>query len=88
MSGCQIDENLAYPASYHFRIIIHSSSQALDGITLVLEEYEVVAPLTRGQSSSAGSYHSYNVSVNLPDRDSHLKLDSAIRAVAGVRIVI
>ncbi len=83
-----IDEAKVYPATHHFRIIIQAESQAGDGVAAALKPYAVVAPLRPGQASRAGRYRTLEVSVRLDCRDDHLRLDAALRAVAGVRILL
>lgn len=83
-----VDEARVYPATHSFRIIADASVDVADGVNQVLAEYEVVSPLERGRSSSAGRYIVYAVSVCLGDRASHIKLDSALRSVPGVKVLL
>lgn len=88
MSGCEIDEKLAYPAQYHFRIIIESESEALGRIGGVLDGYCLSEPLQPGQNSSGGKYKSFLFSVEFECRADHERMDAELRAVEGVRILI
>lgn len=88
MNSFPIEETQVYPAEHHFRIIVHAGSTAQAGLERVLRDFDVVAPLAPGQASQQGRYHSLCVSVRLLNRADHLRLDQALRAVEGVRILI
>lgn len=83
-----IEESKIYPAEHHFRIITEVESVAEAGLRQVLEEYEVITELAQGRSSSGGRYRVFEVTVRMSSRDEHHKLDAALRAVKGVRILL
>jgi len=88
MNPFPIEESKVYPAQHHFRIIIHAGSAAAEGLAAVLRDFTVVAPLMPGQASRQGRYQTLQVTVQLGSRDEHLRLDAALRAVEGVRILL
>lgn len=87
-AGPEIDEARIYPAEHHFRIIVLSGSDAFTAIEALLAGYAVTAPLCHGQASRGERYRSLQVSVRLADRAEHRRLDGALRAVAGVRMLL
>ena len=87
-AGTEADEALIYPAEHHFRIIILSGSTAFADIEALLAGYTVTAPLCHGQASRGERYRSLQVSVRLADRAEHRRLDGALRAVDGVRLLL
>ncbi|MDD5705657.1 MAG: DUF493 family protein [Kiritimatiellae bacterium] len=90
-AGCAspaVDEALVYPADHHFRIITVAGSGAYETVSGVLTAYQVVAPLTHGQTSQGGRYQSLSVTVRLASRAEHMRLDGALRQAEGVRILL
>ncbi len=88
MNSFPIEESQVYPAEHHFRIIVHAESSAQAGLERVLHDFDVVSPLERSQASQQGRYQSLRVSVRLINRADHVRLDQALRTVAGVRILL
>jgi putative lipoic acid-binding regulatory protein len=80
---------LAFPAVFHFRIIVEASVVAAqDALRAVLADYTVVAPLAASKASSAGRYQAYCVSVELQSPSEHLAFDAAVKGVSGVRMLL
>ena len=88
MTTFPIEESRVYPAEHHFRIIVHAGSSAQTALEDLLKGYQVVAPLCRGRASSSGRYDVFQVTVKLTSRDEHIRLDTALRAVDGVRLLL
>lgn len=88
MQPFAIDEADVYPATHHFRIIVAAGSPAPKAIETLLADYTVTSPLQAGHTSAGGRYQSLQVAVHLACRADHLRLDQALRAVEGVRILL
>ena len=88
MQTFTIDEAEVYPATHHFRIIIAAGSPARKTIETLLANFTVASPLQAGHASAGGRYQSLQVAVHLPCRADHLRLDQALRAIEGVRILL
>ncbi len=84
----EIAETLIYPAVHHFRIIVLADSPACAEIEALLAGYDVSAPLCHGRKSRGERYQSLQVSVRLADRAEHRRLDGALRAATGVRMLL
>ncbi len=88
MQPFAIDEAEVYPATHHFRIIITAGSASRGAIEALLADFTVASPLQAGHASAGGRYQSLQVAVHLPCRADHLRLDQALRAIEGVRILL
>lgn len=77
-----------YPAECHFRIIAEAGVDPSAALTVLLEDYQVTAPLVAGNSSCTGKYRTFELSVLLQSREEMDTLDGAIRSVQGVRILL
>ncbi len=88
MHSFPIEETQVYPAEHHFRIIVVAESPAQAGLDRVLRDFDVISPLELSHASQQGRYQSLCVSVRLLNRADHLRLDQALRAVEGVRILL
>ncbi len=83
-------ESEVYPAAHSFRIIAEATAEepVTRAASAVLEAFEVLEPLAKGRASSGGRYVSLHVTVRLVDRAGHHRLDAALRAIPGVRILL
>lgn len=83
-------ESEVYPAAHSFRIIAEAAEEGavLRAASAALEAFEVLEPLAKGRASSGGRYVSLHVTVRLIDRAGHHRLDAALRAIPGVRILL
>lgn len=79
---------VAYPAEFHFRIIAEAQGTDTGELGRVLSRYDVTAALTPSRQSAAGRYAAYSLSVRLASREELGALDSALRSVPGVRLVL
>lgn len=83
-----ISGELVYPAEFHFRIIVEASPAAAAVLSAALEPYKVTAPLAASQSSSAGRYEAYCVSVLMQSQGELQAFDAAVKRVPGVRMLL
>lgn len=82
------DEKLQFPLECQFRIIAESHDHMHFVIETVLMEIGVKAPLTRQNQSSGGKYQSFLVIVLVESAEHMNKIDSALRNIAGVKMVL
>lgn len=82
------DPATLYPAECHFRIIVEKGFADEARLNEILSSSEVTAPLSPGSTSSGGRFRSLQVAVRLKDRAEGVRLDEALRGVAGVRLVL
>lgn len=82
-------QEVAYPALFHFRVIVEASvAEVPAALRVALAAYTVAAPLTASRASSGGRYQAYSVSVEIRSRDELHAFDAAIKAVPGVRMLL
>ncbi|MBU3758766.1 MAG: DUF493 domain-containing protein [Candidatus Omnitrophica bacterium] len=81
-------EQLRFPLDCQFRIIAESHEHMAFVIETVLMEIGVSAPLKRQNVSNGGKYQSYLVIVRVESADHMNRIDSALRNIAGVRMVL
>ncbi len=77
-----------YPAVFHFRVIADAPVPVTGALAELLGGYEVVGPLSEANLSSGGRYRSYGVSVRMASREQLQAFDGAVRALAGVRMLL
>ena len=83
-----LPQELAYPAEFHFRIIVEAAVSAEDALRKVLSAYKVTAPLAVSKASSAGRYQAYCVSVEIQSHAELSTFDTAVKSVPGVRMLL
>ena len=81
-------QEVAYPAKFHFRIIVEAAAAVEAALDALLSAYQVSAPLTASQVSSAGRYRAYSVSVEIRSRAELEAFDVAVKRVSGVRMLL
>jgi len=79
---------VTYPAEFHFRIIVESEAAAEAALGTLLATYQVTAPLTASQASSAGRYQAFSVSVMIQSQAELQSFDVAVKQVPGVRMLL
>ncbi len=79
---------VAYPAEFHFRIIVEADAAAETALGLFLAAYHVTAPLTASKVSTAGRYQAYSVSVEIQSQAELHAFDGAVKRVPGVRMLL
>jgi len=77
-----------YPAEFHFRILVEGNFVGEDALKRVLAGHAVTAPLSHAAHSKTGRFRSLQVSVRIQDRAELDKLDAALRAVDGVKLLL
>ena len=82
------DPAMIYPAECHFRIIVAGDFTADHELQQVLSASEVTSILAPASASKGGKFRSLQVSVRVKDRAELVRLDGALRAVAGVKMVL
>lgn len=84
----EADESKVYPAVHHFKVIVDSAAFQEAALHTELANHDVRKPLARGRASSGGKYTTYEVSIHFVDRASHHRFDAAVKAIAGVKILL
>lgn len=84
----EADESKVYPAVHHFKVIVDSATFQESTLHAELANHDVRKPLARGRASSGGKYTTYEVSIHFVDRASHHRFDTAVKAIAGVKILL
>lgn len=84
----EVDPATIYPAVYHFRVIVGRQPEVEVELRRVLEAYDVTSPLAEAAQSRTGRYRSLQVAVRVVSRDELVRVDGAMRAVAGVRLIL
>ena len=84
----QADPATLYPAECHFRIIVTETFAGEAALQAVLAGYTVTAPLAASRASQQGRFRSFGVSVRVGGREELVRLDGALRAVEGVKLLL
>ena len=82
------NQELAFPAEFHFRIVTDAESDAEAALCAAVAAYKVTSPLTASRTSSGGRYRAYCVSVEMQSQSEHLAFDAAVKRVPGVRMLL
>lgn len=83
-----VEQEVAYPAVFHFRIIVEVGAAAESVLEVAVAAYKITQPLTSSQASAAGRYQAYSVSVEMQSRDELYAFDAAVKSVPGVRMLL
>jgi putative lipoic acid-binding regulatory protein len=81
-------EELKFPVQCHYRIITGNIPKIDFVIETVLAELGVKEKLKQENQSSKGTYLSFGVDVMVPSREMMNKIDSELRAIVGVKMVL
>jgi len=82
------NQELVYPAEFHFRIIVDVAAEAEAALCAAVAVYKVTAPLAASRSSAAGRYRAYCVSVEIQTQSELHAFDVAVKRVPGVRMLL
>ena len=82
------NQELAFPAEFHFRIITDAEADAEAALCAAVAAYKVTSPLTASRTSSAGRYRAYCVSVEIQSQSEHHAFDATVKRVPGVRMLL
>ena len=77
-----------FPAECHFKVIARDEDGVAESLHRALLSLQVEAPLSAGNSSAAGTYITYNLSLLIETHARMLEIDAALRAVDGVKMVL
>ena len=81
-------DKLEFPVECHFRVIADDLDNIHFVIETVLLELGVNDPLERVNSSSGGKYASFNVSTVVRSHEQMNRIDSELRLIQGVKMVM
>ncbi len=81
-------EKLKFPVVAHHRIIVNAAERDDAHLKKLFSEFDLVEPITEGNSSAGGKYVSYSVSVRFPDRETMANFDERLKQVAGLKMVL
>ncbi|MCK5528776.1 MAG: DUF493 domain-containing protein [Kiritimatiellae bacterium] len=79
---------LEFPLVCHVKVITEKRDDIHGLIEDVLGNLKVVAEVSLGNSSAEGKYTTYNFSFTADSKEIMEKVDQAIRAVDGVKMVL
>ena len=84
------DENveLQFPVECHFRVLAENQPNMAFVIETVLMELGVQAPLQQGNVSANGKYISFTFTTVVESRDAMNRIDSELRSILGVKMVM
>ncbi len=87
--SCQLDPaNLEFPLEAQFRVIAEDLEQMAFVIETVLMQLGVEVPVVRGNQSKSGTYISYRITTMVESREQMNRIDSELRSIAGVKMVL
>lgn len=82
------DEEIKFPVLCYYKVI----AEDLPGMEFIIEtvliENHVKAPAVQGNRSANGKYVTYNIEVYAHSKESMNAIDSALRSIKGVRMVL
>ncbi len=79
---------LEYPAEFHFSVICDAGTDLSGSIARVASAYTVTRELAESQSSRAGRYRSFSISVVFDESAQMVRFDREIKALSGVRMLL
>jgi putative lipoic acid-binding regulatory protein len=82
------DAELEFPVEVHFRIVCLGSDPVRAAVRATAESLGLGNQLTRGNSSSGGKYHSFQLTHTVASKEEMEKIDRSFRAVDGVKMVL
>lgn len=81
-------EKLKFPIECQFRIIAASKPGMHFMIETVLIQLGITAPLHTENQSQSARYQSYRIDVVVESLEAMNRIDSSLRSIAGVRMVL
>jgi len=82
------DTELEFPQEVHFRIVCEAGNPVRAAVRATAEGLGLGDSLSRGNSSSGGKYHSFQLTHVVQSREEMDRIDQAFRAVDGVKMVL
>ena len=87
--SCQLDPaNLEFPLECQFRVIAEDQENLALVIETVLMQLGVEVPVVRGNESKSGTYVSYSITTVVQSREEMTRIDTELRNIAGVKMVL
>jgi putative lipoic acid-binding regulatory protein len=87
--SCQLDPaNLEFPLECQFRVIAEDQENLAFVIETVLMQLGVEVPVVRGNESKSGTYVSYSITTVVQSREEMTRIDTELRNIAGVKMVL
>ena len=81
-------QELVFPLTAHFRVIAEKEILEFALLELAVRPFSLAEPLVQANTSSNGRYVSYAFSAVASSRDELTLIDSSVRKVPGVRMVL
>jgi putative lipoic acid-binding regulatory protein len=81
-------ENLVFPVTVHFKVIGEVSENLRTHLEIALWELNITERLTPGRVSAGGKYMTFDLSMMVADRERLRAIDTRLRAVEGVRMLL
>jgi putative lipoic acid-binding regulatory protein len=80
--------NLEFPLECQFRVIAEDQENLAFVIETVLMQLGVEVPVVRGNESKSGTYVSYSITTVVQSREEMTRIDTELRNIAGVKMVL
>lgn len=84
----EFSEELQFPLDCQFRVIAENKKGMFFVIETVLLENGVTAPLQVQHESAGGKYLSFSVDTRVESREMMNRIDTALRSIEGVKMVL
>ena len=81
-------EKIKFPVECHFKVIAEDLPDVHQALDRTLREHGLGVSFIRGNSSGQGTYVTYNVTLMINSLEQMNEIDSSLRKVAGVRMVL
>lgn len=82
------EPELEFPVDCHFKVIAEDRENMHFVIETVLMGLGVSAPLTEGNKSKGGKYLTFNLTVRVDSCEQMSQIDSELRNIQGVKMVL
>lgn len=80
--------DLNFPLLCNFRVIAHDHSKTQGLIEVAMLQLGIVANLQRSNTSANGKYVTFQFDFMVNNKEEMEKIDTTLRAVEGVRMVL
>lgn len=82
------EEQLKFPLVCHYKVIAINQENMHFVVETVLLEMGITAPLTKGNVSENKKYITYNLSIEVRNKEEMALVDSELRNIEGVKMVL
>ena len=82
------NQEIQFPIDCHYKVIAEDIPNMAFVIETVLMELKVNAPAVKGHASAGGKYITYNITVTVHSRETMNAIDSGLRNIQGVKMVL